>query len=202
MTAASNGWESLVLPRRARLSTLRRSGASRRGTFSATARGGWRRSAKRGCSLQRRNQEKWWRNPGATPAGGDPPGGAAAGGGGAGRVLNYHSAGFRGAPFTTPRGSFYFLEVNTAYGSSTGHRDGHRPGSDRMHAAGGGGVMRWIGRRAATRAQGAAIEVRLYAEDPLKNFQPSRRADQVHFPADVHSTVGWRPAASLGVLTR
>lgn len=44
--------------------------------------------------------------------------------------------------------------------------------------------------------QGVAIEVRLYAEDPLKNFQPSPGVlTEVHFPPTCASTVGWRPAA-------
>ena len=39
--------------------------------------------------------------------------------------------------------------------------------------------------------QGVAIEVRLYAEDPLKNFQPSPGVlTEVHFPADVRLD-GW-----------
>ncbi len=34
--------------------------------------------------------------------------------------------------------------------------------------------MHWIGLHLATsQPQGAAIEVRIYAEDPVKNFQPS-----------------------------
>ncbi|WP_243689833.1 hypothetical protein, partial [Cronobacter sakazakii] len=45
--------------------------------------------------------------------------------------------------------------------------------------------------RLAKAPQGASIEVRLYAEDPLKNFQPSPgQLTDVHFPDGVRVD-GW-----------
>ncbi len=57
-------------------------------------------------------------------------------------------------------------------GGASGHRVRHRAGPGRVHAARGGGRSHRLGDRLQQAPQGASIEVRLYAEDPLKNFQP------------------------------
>jgi urea carboxylase len=90
-----------------------------------------------------------------------------------GRAVRYRSAGTVEFVYDAASGEFYFLEVNTRLQVEHGVTE----------AVTGVDLVEWMVRLAADelppldsfriRPQGAAIQVRLYAEDPNKNFQPS-----------------------------
>ncbi|MDO9619245.1 MAG: urea carboxylase [Pseudomonas sp.] len=108
-----------------------------------------------------------------------------------GESVNYRSAGTVEFIYDGARDAFYFLEVNTRL--QVEHPVTELvTGLDliecmlRVAAA---DSLDWTALNRAP--QGAAIEVRIYAEDPLKNFQPSPGVlTDVHFPADVRLD-GW-----------
>ncbi|GAA4338637.1 urea carboxylase [Pigmentiphaga soli] len=143
----------------------------------------------RDCSIQRRNQKVIEE----TPA----PGLSAAtrekllaSARRLGESVGYRSAGTVEYIFDAARDAFYFLEVNTRLQVEHGITE----------AVTGVDLVEWMIRTAAGEppdlsaphpAQGAAIEVRLYAEDPLKSFQPSPGVlTEARFPADTRID-GW-----------
>ena len=90
-----------------------------------------------------------------------------------GQAVNYRSAGTVEFVYDAATGEFYFLEVNTRLQVEHGVTE-EVTGID---------LVEWMLRQAAgdlapldsfrIEPKGAAIQVRLYAEDPNKNFQPS-----------------------------
>ncbi|BAU11648.1 urea carboxylase [Leptolyngbya sp. NIES-3755] len=100
------------------------------------------------------------------------------------KAVNYRSAGTVEFVFDVDRQSFYFLEVNTRLQVEHGVTE----------AVTGVDLVEWMIRLAAgengflhqPRTQGHSIEVRLYAEDPGKNFQPSSGTlTEVSFPDSI-----------------
>ena len=103
-----------------------------------------------------------------------------------GRAINYQSAGTVEFVFDVDRNEFYFLEVNTRLQVEHGVTE----------EVNGVDLVEWMIRLAAgdrafidnfqLQPQGHSIQVRLYAEDPGKNFQPSSGIlTEVSFPHDV-----------------
>ncbi|WP_291012958.1 urea carboxylase [Hydrogenophaga sp.] len=101
------------------------------------------------------------------------------------QAVNYRSAGTVEFVYDAATGQFYFLEVNTRLQVEHGVTE-QVTGVD---------LVGWMVRLAAGElpplasiaavAQGASIQVRLYAEDPAKNFQPSAGLlTEVVFPTD------------------
>ncbi|GCB01981.1 urea carboxylase [Sulfuriferula multivorans] len=138
----------------------------------------------RDCSLQRRNQKVVEE----TPAPNLPPATRAqllAAAVRLGKTVNYRSAGTIEFIYDAARDAFYFLEVNTRL-------QVEHPITE---AVTGIDLIAWMVSTAAGEPpaldvpvvpQGAAIEVRIYAEDPVKNFQPSPGVlTEVVFPEDV-----------------
>lgn len=90
-----------------------------------------------------------------------------------GKAVNYQSAGTVEFVYDAQNGEFYFLEVNTRLQVEHGVTE-QVTGID---------LVEWMVRQAADdlpaldsmtiNPRGASIQVRLYAEDPGKNFQPS-----------------------------
>ena len=124
----------------------------------------------RDCSAQRRNQKVLEE----TPAPGLPPkvrdkllATAVA----LGQVVNYANAGTVEYLFDTDTGDFYFLEVNTRLQVEHGVTE-EVTGID---------LVEWMIRQAAGEplpqsvptSAGASIQVRVYAEDPARDFRPS-----------------------------
>ncbi|HVJ51796.1 MAG TPA: urea carboxylase [Aliidongia sp.] len=106
-----------------------------------------------------------------------------------GRAVSYRSAGTVEFIYDAPRDEFYFLEVNTRLQVEHAITE----------AVTGLDLVEWMILTAAgtppdlapVPAHGAAIEVRLYAEDPLRNFQPSPGTlTEVLFPEDARID-GW-----------
>jgi urea carboxylase len=125
----------------------------------------------RDCSLQRRNQKVVEE----TPAPGLPPGVAEALAGAAGslgRAARYRSAGTVEFVLDADAGTFHFLEVNTRIQVEHGVTE----------EVAGVDLIEWMVRLAAgelpalatlaPRLAGAAMEARVYAEDPRRQFQP------------------------------
>ena len=103
-----------------------------------------------------------------------------------GKAVNYRSAGTVEFVYDASNGEFYFLEVNTRLQVEHGVTE-QVTGVD---------LVEWMVRLAAgdlpaldtfrIRPKGASIQVRLYAEDPNKNFQPSAGLlTTVRFPPDI-----------------
>ncbi|WP_342628598.1 urea carboxylase [Nguyenibacter vanlangensis] len=128
----------------------------------------------RDCSVQRRNQKVVEE----TPAPGLPPGMAQALCDAAirlGRAVRYRSAGTVEFVYDSDAKAFYFLEVNTRLQVEHGVTE----------EVWGVDLVRWMIELAAgslsplpslvagLKPRGHAIEARIYAEDPGKNFQPS-----------------------------
>ncbi|RZL09521.1 MAG: urea carboxylase [Rubrivivax sp.] len=142
----------------------------------------------RDCSAQRRNQKVIEE----TPAPGLAPQTRAALLEAAvrlGQAVNYRSAGTVEYVLDADTGAFYFLEVNTRLQVEHGVTE-QVTGVD---------LVEWMvklarGDRWALRAptpQGASIQVRLYAEDPARQFQPSAGVlTEVSFPDGVRVD-GW-----------
>jgi urea carboxylase len=108
-----------------------------------------------------------------------------------GESVSYQSAGTVEFIYDGQRDEFYFLEVNTRLQVEHGITE----------MVTGVDLVEWMLRTAAGTPpdlaamdivpQGAAIEVRLYAEDPVRNFQPSPGLlTEVCFPTDVRVD-GW-----------
>lgn len=143
----------------------------------------------RDCSIQRRNQKVIEE----TPAPGLPPATRQRlleASDRLGRSVGYRSAGTVEYIYDERRDSFYFLEVNTRL--QVEHCI--------TEAVTGIDLVEWMILTAAgtppdlssvPTPHGAAIEVRLYAEDPLRNFQPSPGVlTEVSFPQDARID-GW-----------
>jgi urea carboxylase len=107
------------------------------------------------------------------------------------QAVNYRSAGTVEFVYDAATGQFYFLEVNTRLQVEHGVTE-QVTGVD---------LVAWMVRLAAgdlpsldslkPTPQGASIQVRLYAEDPAKNFQPSAGLlTEVIFPTDARVD-GW-----------
>jgi len=149
----------------------------------------------RDCSLQRRNQKVVEE----TPAPLLPPATRAAMIEAAVRLTagaRYRSAGTVEFLYDPARDAFYFLEVNTRLQVEHGVTE-QVTGVD---------LVEWMVRGAAgdfafldgfvARPQGAAIQVRLYAEDPGQDFRPSSgRLTEVDFPEGPRVD-GWIAAGS------
>ncbi|HGY5813339.1 TPA: biotin carboxylase N-terminal domain-containing protein, partial [Serratia marcescens] len=144
----------------------------------------------RDCSLQRRNQKVVEETPAPhLPAATRQALHRAAVA--LGESVNYRSAGTVEFIYDAACDEFYFLEVNTRL--QVEHPITEMvTGLDLIEGmlqVAAGDALDWAALQRAP--QGVAIEVRLYAEDPLKNFQPSPGVlTEVHFPADVRLD-GW-----------
>ena len=108
-----------------------------------------------------------------------------------GKAVNYRSAGTVEFVYDASNGEFYFLEVNTRLQVEHGVTE-EVTGVD---------LVEWMVRLAAKeladldsftiKPKGAAIQVRLYAEDPNKNFQPSAGLlTSVRYPNNIRVD-GW-----------
>ncbi len=101
------------------------------------------------------------------------------------QAVNYRSAGTVEFVYDTATGAFYFLEVNTRLQVEHGV-------TEQVYGV---DLVAWMLQLAAgdlpplsamaLEPKGASIQVRLYAEDPAKNFQPSAGLlTEVSFPED------------------
>jgi urea carboxylase len=144
----------------------------------------------RDCSLQRRNQKVVEETPAPNlPAATRQALHQAAVALGA--SVNYRSAGTVEFIYDAARDEFYFLEVNTRLQVEHPVTE-CVTGLDLIECmlqVAAGDALDWAALQRAP--QGASIEVRIYAEDPLKHFQPSPGVlTEVHFPDDVRVD-GW-----------
>jgi urea carboxylase len=108
-----------------------------------------------------------------------------------GQSVNYRSAGTVEFIYDTSDGKFYFLEVNTRL--QVEHPVTEMvTGLDLVECMLRVGAHESLDWEALKRQpQGASIEVRVYAEDPAKNFQPSPGTlTEVHFPTGIRVD-GW-----------
>lgn len=109
-----------------------------------------------------------------------------------GRSIGYESAGTVEFVYDTATGQFYFLEVNTRLQVEHGVTE-EVCGMDLvewMLLAASGEIGDLAARRPS--AAGASIQVRLYAEDPNRNFQPSAGLlTNVSLPQDMARVDGW-----------
>lgn len=144
----------------------------------------------RDCSLQRRNQKVVEE----TPAPNLPAATRAALLDAAvklGKLVNYRSAGTVEFIYDAGQDAFYFLEVNTRLQVEHPVTE-CVTGLDLVECmlrVAAGEALDWA--RLAKAPQGASIEVRIYAENPLKNFQPSPGVlTEVVFPDDVRIDTG------------
>ncbi|WP_249022269.1 urea carboxylase [Kluyvera ascorbata] len=144
----------------------------------------------RDCSLQRRNQKVVEE----TPAPNLPAATRAALLDAAvqlGKLVNYRSAGTVEFIYDAGQDAFYFLEVNTRLQVEHPVTE-CVTGLDLVECmlrVAAGETIDWA--RMAKAPQGAAIEVRIYAENPLKNFQPSPGVlTEVVFPDNVRIDTG------------
>lgn len=144
----------------------------------------------RDCSLQRRNQKVVEETPapGLSSATRDALLASAVR---LGELVNYRSAGTVEYIYDVTQQAFYFLEVNTRLQVEHPVTE-CVTGLDLVECmlkVAAGDEIDWP--RLQQPPQGAAIEVRLYAEDPLKNFQPSPGLlTAVSFPAGVRVDSG------------
>ncbi|GEM44770.1 urea carboxylase [Deinococcus cellulosilyticus] len=137
----------------------------------------------RDCSVQRRNQKVIEETPAPnlTPSQREGLFEAALR---LGRAVNYRSAGTVEFVLDSKTGEYYFLEVNTRLQVEHGVTE-EVTGVD---------LVAWMVQLAAgdlpelvaPEPSGASVQVRLYAEDPAKNFQPcAGLLTEVQFPEDV-----------------
>lgn len=136
----------------------------------------------RDCSTQRRNQKIIEETP-APGLSGDVRAALHQTAVRLGEAVGYASAGTVEFIFDTDTGEFYFLEVNTRLQVEHGVTE-EVTGID---------LVEWMIRQAAGEdmelsappPEGASIQVRLYAEDPARDFRPSSGLlTQARFPAD------------------
>lgn len=144
----------------------------------------------RDCSLQRRNQKVVEE----TPAPALPQATREALLASAvrlGELVNYRSAGTVEYIYDAAQDAFYFLEVNTRLQVEHPVTE-CVTGLDLVECmlqVAAGDAIDWA--RLQQAPQGASIEVRIYAEDPLKNFQPSPGVlTSVSFPESVRVDSG------------
>ncbi|HEX8325752.1 MAG TPA: urea carboxylase [Tepidisphaeraceae bacterium] len=114
-----------------------------------------------------------------------------------GRRVGYRSAGTVEFIVDADTGAYYFLEVNTRLQVEHGVTE-QVAGID---------LVEWMVRAAAGELRldtfrrqnsGASIQVRLYAEDPAKQFQPSTGVlTDVHFPADARVETWVEPGSEI-----
>ncbi|MFM2045260.1 MAG: urea carboxylase [Pseudomonadota bacterium] len=153
-------------------------------------RGGVVALGERDCSLQRRNQKVVEETPapGLAEAVRDRLHAAAVA---LGRSVAYESAGTVEFIYDVERGEVYFLEVNTRL-------QVEHPVTEAVYGI---DLVEWMVRQAAggftlpdpatLAACGAAVEVRLYAEDPARDFRPATGLlTDVSFPAGIRVD-GW-----------
>ncbi len=146
----------------------------------------------RDCSLQRRNQKVVEE----TPAPNLPEQTRTAllqAAADLGRSVNYRSAGTVEFIYDAARDEFYFLEVNSRLQVEHPITEAVT-GLDLVEwmlcIAAGTPPVALTDSRFIPTPQGAAMEVRIYAEDPIKNFQPSPGTlTYVEFPSDSHVRV-------------
>ncbi len=146
----------------------------------------------RDCSLQRRNQKVVEE----TPAPSLPTATRTAlleAAVSLGQSVNYRNAGTVEFIYDPTRDEFYFLEVNTRLQVEhpiTEMVTGLDLVEWMLFVAAGTPPAEIIGEKPLPVSQGASIEVRIYAEEPLKNFQPSPGVlTQVQFPNDANVRV-------------
>ena len=158
-------------------------------------RGGVIALGERDCSLQRRNQKIVEEAP-APQLPDDIRSAMHAAALRLSRNVAYESAGTVEFIYDVTRRAFYFLEVNTRLQVEHGVTE----------ALYGVDLVEWMVLQAAgklpplqqlqTPAKGAAIEVRLYAENPNRDFQPSAGTiTEAHFPANARVD-GWIAAGT------
>ncbi|MGC1871447.1 MAG: urea carboxylase [Acidobacteriaceae bacterium] len=149
----------------------------------------------RDCSIQRRNQKVVEETPAPNLAG-TTRAALLEAAVKLGETVNYRSAGTVEFIYDTSakdheKWNFYFLEVNTRLQVEhpvTEMVTGHDLVEAMVRVAA-GEPLDWDALRRAPR--GAAMEVRIYAEDPAKSFQPSPGTlTQVYYPEDVRVD-GW-----------
>ena len=114
------------------------------------------------------------------------------------RSVNYRNAGTVEYVLDADTGAFYFLEVNTRLQVEHGVSE----------EVGGVDLVAWMVRQAAGESpsagyvhapRGHSIQVRLYAEDPSKNFQPATGLlTEVVFPPDVRVETWVEPGSEVG----
>ncbi|MBL0160374.1 MAG: urea carboxylase [Bryobacterales bacterium] len=113
-----------------------------------------------------------------------------------GRAVQYRSAGTVEYVYDAAREEFYFLEVNTRLQVEHGV-------TEETHGV---DLVEWMVRSAAgemptlerPRAEGASIQVRVYAEDPGKDLQPSSGLlTHVHFPDSVRCETWVAPGTEV-----
>ncbi|MBL8173027.1 MAG: urea carboxylase [Bryobacterales bacterium] len=149
----------------------------------------------RDCSLQRRNQKVVEETPapGLTPATRRQLFDAAIR---LGREVNYESAGTVEFIYDGVSGDFFFLEVNTRLQVEHGVTE-QVTGID---------LVEWMVRQAhspltlpgAVHSSGHSIQVRLYAEDPGRNYQPcAGRIHQAAFPPTARVETWVEPGAAV-----
>ncbi|WP_293775773.1 urea carboxylase [uncultured Oxalicibacterium sp.] len=143
----------------------------------------------RDCSLQRRNQKVVEETP-APHLSAELRHALLASAESLGRSVGYRSAGTVEYIFDAEKHAFYFLEVNTRLQVEHAITE----------SVTGIDLVEWMIQTAAgnppfldrpIRAQGASIEVRVYAENPLRNFAPSPGTlTEVFFPDNIRVD-GW-----------
>ena len=147
----------------------------------------------RDCSVQRRNQKVIEE----TPAPNLPPATRAALLEAAvrlGESVGYRSAGTVEFIYDPARDSFYFLEVNTRLQVEHPVTEAVTGLTWSSACCAWRRANRWTCKPCRAR-RGASIEVRLYAEDPLRQFQPSPGVlTEVYFPEGPRVDGWWRPA--------
>ena len=139
----------------------------------------------RDCTMQRRNQKVLEESPapGLTSRVREQLESAARR---LGKLVSYRSAGTVEYLYDSASEAFYFLEVNTRLQVEHGVTEAVT-GVDLVEwmlrvAAGDGGFLR----TAAIQRRGHAIQARLYAENPLRQYQPSAGlVTEAHFPEDI-----------------